>query len=521
MSRYRYIDSGGGQFGEDDYPPSRQAALSEAEFEVFIMGTLTVWVSSLFLLVLKSEHVLALGPSDLSPIGEVAASLAGLALALLGVVHQLNLANTLLKLGLGFLTFVLLLSTFLVTGAYARYVDQFTCAPEVTLWVVSLAGATLVPMLIRRLFLLKRNTRGHTISPDTGRGWARDLAYALPLLTPVPLLASVQGECRLLAYSVLLLALGLIGIMALLLVFVFKAYLKPSEPIEEMKRTLIRIFKRARERHYDTSLPADADDDKLLIPLSDLLEEPELFHSSRSLVDRALLELVDTNHIYKDEANGAYYHLPEAEEIDEVLAYVKSHPVVVYRQHNDGSVVFEKLRLVKELARQYRFPPSVVKTFLKGRLDKLIATDYFTGLAPNGWQIYVRKGDRPCEDVLALWTAWMTLNERRADETGLDPSVVDGADTKAKYDDFGFSIPPRDVRLMQEVKKTAPVSSDDLLSEDGVKVFFSKKILPKGLLESLKTSDDLYEFLEALERRVRDLRAEVPASHSARGETTA
>jgi hypothetical protein len=112
----------------------RGQTLSSRSYEVFVTATLSLWVGVIYLFVYRAQFNLDLGESDLAVAGTVSSGLAGLALTFLGLVHQLNPREKYLKLGLGLLTFFLLLSTVLTVMAAAFYAKDFVFKPSMSVW---------------------------------------------------------------------------------------------------------------------------------------------------------------------------------------------------------------------------------------------------------------------------------------------------------------------------------------------------------------------------------------------------
>lgn len=181
---------------------------------------LGLWLSALFI-IFRSIFQIRLEDTDLGVSATVSATLAGLALAFLTLIYQLNPKEKFLKLGLSFLTFVLLISTILVVASFTIYESIFEAAPRVEVWFLS--SALLAAPLLGRHFAKEE-------------AWSKfeRVAYLLPFIVPFPLVGAIS-EMKLLTGSVLLLLLGVIGLLVLMAVFVYENLVRSREETAEEK----------------------------------------------------------------------------------------------------------------------------------------------------------------------------------------------------------------------------------------------------------------------------------------------
>jgi hypothetical protein len=460
-------------------------SVSARGFEVFMITTLGFWLSALFI-VFRSVFQIRLEDSDLGVTATVSATLAGLALAFLTLIYQLNPKDKFLKLGLSFLTLLLLLSTVLVIASFMVYEKTFEAAPRVEVWFLS--SALLAAPLLGRHF-----TREEV--------WSKfeRVAYLLPFIIPFPLVGAIS-ERKLLTGSVLLLLLAVIGLPVLMTVFVYENLVRPREETAEekffnssverwwmrlkeeehfsdLKEKILDILRRKRDAQLKYFDEKYRDSDSLLVPREELNSHPELPNESQALINRALGELADRSQIYSDAGGYSsrtrhYYIAPTPAEVAEALGYFKRHSLVVLLVDEKPSSDHKDLWLAKELAKRFRYPRSVVGKFLLGPLTVALKDDYLKSSDPFGdiskWEVYVRRGRGGPRKALEIW-------EARGEARGF---LSRG------------TMSPKLRRLLSE------------------------EVLPEGIGKRLDKPEDLDKFLSELNRMLSILKTEVTGTGS-------
>lgn len=487
-------------------------SVSAGGFEAFISTTLGLWMTALFV-VFRTVYELKLEDADLAITAEASATLAGLALAFLTLIYQLNPGDRFLKMGFAFLTFVLLLSTILVVMAVLVYEKSFEAAPRVEVWFLS-SAVLLAPLLGRRFAKEKWSKFEH-------------VAYLLPFLIPLPLVSAIS-ERKLLTGSLLLLLLAVIGLPILMIAFVYGTLKRQSEEtaeekffnasvvrwqrrideerlFEELKDKIIDILKRRREGQLEAFRNAardgtghQLDTDDLLTTTEDLNSHPSLRNESRELIDRAIDELTDRKLVYSDyySASGRYHHTrqhylaptwdPSSDEIEKARAYIRKHSVIVFRSDEARNIASKDLRLTRELALKFCYPRSVIAKHLLVPLSRLLKEEYLVSDSTS-WEVYVRRSDMGPRKALLLYYKWIAAAFELAKETGMRTHAnlnLGFTSVKWHIKEKGRDGQPRWVHVLKRDPET--------------KALMSREVLPKNFEVGSPDSINLLELFDEL-----------------------
>lgn len=481
----------------------RRDSVSAGGFEAFMLATLAIWVSAV-LFFFRFGYEIKLEDPDLGITASVSATLAGLALAFLTLIYQLSPRDRFLKLGFSFLTFVLLVSTIFVVGAMAVSERTFDARPRVEVWFVS-SALLVLPLLLR-----------HVVKDEAWSKVERVL-YTLPYLVPFPLVWSIS-ERRLLTASVLLLALGVIGLPVLMAVFVYGTLREQPEEtaeerffmasaerwqrrldrekhFEELKERLRDILESKRAGHGKSfDFDPDRDTDEYLVTAEELNSHPELREESRALIDRALDDLADSKKIYSEGYPRRYYLAPTPAEIDEAVNYFRAHPVVVFRVKEGSNVASKDLHIVKDLATEFHYPRSVVVEYLLEPVRQMLRGEClpYETVYPN-WEIYVKRdGDGP-RRCLALWDTWYRRNYDLAVAAGMKIPAGEVPDhTSIKW------------YLQREI--TGQAWEAVVRGDPALAALIETEVLPENFQTGLDRTVDLHDFFENLENLLPDVR---------------
>lgn len=450
--------------------------VSAGGFEAFIITTLGLWITALFI-VFRAVYEIRLEDPDLSIIASVSATLAGLALAFLTLIYQLNPKDRFLKLGFSFLTFVLLISTILVVAALMVYDRSFDAKPRVEVWF--LCSAVLAAPLLGRRYAKKQWSKFESV------------AYLLPFIIPLPLVFAISDK-KLLTASVLLLLLGVIGLPVLMTVFVYGTFRRPQKETTEerffnasverwhrrleeeshfanLKDKLLNILKRKKETQLVRFNEKDLDTDELLVPVEELNGHPELPNESQSLISRALTELADRNKIYSGYRTRGYYIAPTPDEINEALSYFRERAIIVWLEDEKPSTELQDRRLAKELAKKFLYPRSVVAKYLLQPLTIMLKEEYLRssdwGIDLSKWELYARRDVLGLQNALSIWEAresrgsfrWAKMSHRLRKSVsqevlpeGVDERLGDDKNLSGFLDEFKHLEP----KLREEIAST-------------------------------------------------------------------